>query len=249
MDYDDNLEKAHCFAPDYTKQSLSFVLQTIQGEAERAAREGKLPEFSPQFGLSAPRSLLYPADESVRAVLRHKYLLKPKSAEHKKKAKGVERRIDRFLVDDLQVSESLIRRKPTIDDLLGVELSRGLPRDLVPKPIARALISQSTICLVDGVDLHSQSIDVLVHRVNRVAHAFWQYNEIKQMFLAAEQKTMLRAAIVFDGHGDQVEPSLKWRSDYAFHQFEKDADITVKAGSHRQELVMRDTLQRLLAES
>jgi hypothetical protein len=248
IDYDERLEKAHCFAPDYTKESIAFVLETMQAEAKRAARDGKFVEFSPQFRISSPRALLHPVDEKVRAVLRQKYLLKPKSSEHKRKERGVERRIDQFLIETLHVPHSVIHRKATIDDLLGFEASRELPRDLLPKPVSRALISESEICLVDGVDLHLQSTDLLVHRVNRVAHTFWQYSKVKELFPALKERHMLRAAIVFDGKGSEVETSLKWRSDYAFHQFEKDADMTVKAGSHQQELAMRDTLKNLLPQ-
>jgi hypothetical protein len=51
---------------------------------------------------------------------------------------------------------------------------------------------------------------------------------------------------VFDGNGSEVESSLKWRSDYAFHQFEKDAEVTVKAGSSDQEAILGSTLMKLL---
>jgi hypothetical protein len=248
VDFDDKLEKAHCLAPDYGKKSLSFVLESIQANAEQATIEGKLTEFSPQFRLSAPRALLLPVDAKVRSVLRHKYLLKPKSFEHKKKEKGVERKIDQFLLESLRVPFSVIRRKTTIDDLLGFDASRQLPKDLVPKPVSRALISPSEIVLVDGVDLHLHSTDLLVHRVNRVAHTFWQYSKVKEMFPALKERHIQTAAIVFDGKEAQVEPSLKWRSDYAFHQFEKDADMTVKAGSHQQELAMKKSLRNLLPE-
>lgn len=248
LDYDEKLEKAHCFAPDYTKESMVFVLQTIRDEVKTVAREGKFVEFSPQFRISSPRLLLNPVDEKVRDVLRHKYLLKPKSAEHRKKERGVERKIDQFLVESLHIPVSAIRRKATVEDVLGFDATRELPKDLVPKPVSRALISGSDICLVDGVDLHLGSTDLLVHRVNRVAHTFWQYRTLTEMFSAFKQRNVFRAAIVFDGRGNQVEPSLKWRSDYVFHQFEKDADITVKAGSDEQELAMRDSIKNLLPQ-
>lgn len=243
VDYDDRLEKAHCFAPDHTRESLSFVLQEIQGEAERAAKQGKLAEFSPQFRLSSPRALLQPVDQRVRNILREKYLLKPKSYEQRKKEKGVERKIDQFLFESIRVPQNYVLRKVSVDDVFGFEVSRELPKDLVPKSVSRALISNSEICLVDGVDLHLQSTDLLVNRVNRIAHTFWQYNQLKELFPKWDQKNMFRAAIVFDGNQDRVEPALKWRADYAFHQFEKDADITVKAGSPQQEIAMRNSLK------
>jgi hypothetical protein len=249
VEYDDRLEKAHCFAPDYTRESLMFVLRSIQDEAGKIATEGRLYEFSPQFSLSNPRAILRPIDEQVRDVLRDKYLLKPRASEHKRKEKGVERKIERFLKEKIHVPSSEIVRKATVDDVVGFGAAKELPKDLVPKPVSRALISQSEIYLIDGIDLHVNNQDLLVNRVNRVAHTFWQYKNLKQIFPNLRDKHMVRAAIIFDGKEEKVEPSLKWRADYAIHQFEKDADLTIKEGSAQQERLMRESLQRLLPGS
>ena len=249
VEYDDKLEKVHCFAPDYTKESLAFVLQTIQADAARAAESGQFAEFSPQFRLSTPRALARPIDEHVRAVLRQKFLLKPKSSEHRTKEKGVERKIDRFIYDNLRLPFMAMHRRASVDEVLGFEASHRLPTDLIPKSVSRALIFDSTICLVDGVDLHIRSTDVLVNRINRVAHTYWQYSKVKEYFPRLNEKKIIRAAIVFDGKQETVEPSLRWRADYAFHQFEKDADLTVKAGSEQQELEMQRKLKQLLPQT
>lgn len=246
VDYDDKLEKAHCLAPDYTKQSLAFVLQTMQQNAEHIAAEGKLIEFSPQFRLSSPRNLLHPIDHQVRAILRGRYLLKPRSVDYKRRERGVGRRIDGFLTDNLQLPSSLIRCKPTVDELIGTRAASELPNDLRPKPVARALIAESGVCLLDGVDLHVESADLLVHRVSRVAHTFWQYDRVRQMLLDFRRKTVIRAAVIFDGDGTQSEPSIKWRQDYVLHELEKDADITVKAGSRDEESNLLSRVRNLL---
>jgi hypothetical protein len=246
VEYDERLEKVHCFAPDYTKEALGSVLETLRLEALSGTPESRFAEFSPQFRLSTPRALLRPIDDRVREVLREKYLLKPKSADQKSKEKGVERRIDRFLSENLRVPFRAIHRRASVGEVLGFEAARELPKDLMPKPISRALIFDSAICLVDGVDLHVRSTDLLVHRVNRIAHTYWQYREVQEYFPKLGEKKILRAAIVFDGKDKTVEASLKWRADYAFHQFDKDADITIRAGSPEQELEILTRLKKLL---
>jgi hypothetical protein len=242
IEYDEKLEKAHCFAPDYARTSISFILGTIQGEASRIAVSGKMPEFSPQFSVSTPRVLLHPIDDKVRGVLRHRYLLKPKSPEHKQRERGLGRKIDKFLTENLQVPFRFISRRANAEELFGQDVVRELPKDLLPKSVSRALISDAAICLMDGVDLHVPSHDLLVQQVNRVAHTFWQYKKVEELF---HGKKILRAAVMFDGSGTQVEPALKWRWDYAVHQFEKDAEYTIKAGSD-QEGLLREALTNLL---
>jgi hypothetical protein len=56
---------------------------------------------------------------------------------------------------------------------------------------------------------------------------------------------ILRAAIIFDGEGPDVEPALKWRQDYALDQFKKNANVTVKAGSLDQERELKGTLTKM----
>lgn len=248
LDYDDRLDKVHSFAPDYSKDSIAFVLETIQAESRRFTAQTKLQELSPQFTLSPPRKLLQPLDDRVRTLLRQKYLLRPKPLEHKRKEKGVERKIDRFLTEHMRLPLSLIKRKATVDELVGAEASSRLPKDLIPKPVTRAVVVDTGILLVDGVDLHLHSADLLVNRINRVAHTFWQYSQLKELVPAFKKTGLFRAAVIFDGTGPEVEPSLKWRADYARHQFEKDADATVKAGAVKQELYMREELHKLLPE-
>jgi hypothetical protein len=242
LEFDEKLDKAHCFAPDYTKASLAFVLETIRENSGRAALDGKLPEFSPQFQLSTERALRHPVDEKVRTVLRQKYLLKPKSPEPRKREKGLGRCIDRFLADNFGIPVRAIRRQATVEELLGPD-ARELPKDLTPRTVARALVSDSEICLMDGVDLHVESADLLVNRVSKVAHTFWQYKKALDYLAHSERKRLYRAALIFDGHGPEVEASLKWRQDYAVHQLEKDADITVKTGSPEQEMALQGALK------
>jgi hypothetical protein len=242
VDYDEKLEKAHCFAPDYTRPSIAFILQAIQADADRIALDGKMSEFSPQFSVSAPRVLLHVIDEKVRGVLRHRYLLKPKSSERKQRERGLGRKIDKFLTENLGFPANYFFRRATAEQLFGHDLVQELPKDLVPKSVSRALSAEGAICLMDGVDLHTPSHDLLVQQVNRVAHTFWQYKKVEELF---HGKTIVRAAVVFDGSGPQVEPALKWRWDYAKHQFNKDAEFTIKAGSG-EEAGLRDALTNLL---
>lgn len=247
VEYDRKLEKVHCFAPDYTRETLSFVLQEISGRAKDFALRGRLPEFSPQFSLSAPRTLLRPFDEQVRSVLRRKYLMKLRSPEQKKRERGLGRKIDRFLAERLGLPYNSARRKATADDLFGTEITRELPKDLTPKPVSRALISDLEVCLLDGVDLHVESTEFLVLKVDRVARTFWQYGKIGELLGSSKRKRIVRAALVFDGSGPSVESSLEWRWDYAQHRFGKDAaDFVVRAGSFQQEAELRNALRALL---
>lgn len=66
---------------------------------------------------------------------------------------------------------------------------------------------------------------------------------IKELFPRLDRRNIVRAAIVFDGNQERIESALKWRADFAFHQFEKEADMTVKAGSEQQEVAMRKSLK------
>jgi len=249
LDYDARLEKAHCFAPDYARESLSFVLEAIRDKARETALAGRIAEFSPQFQLSEPRALLQPVDEKVRSVLTHRYLLKLRSVEHRKREKGVGRRIDTFLSELFRTPLRFrLRRQVTAKDLFGDAAVREFPPDLLPKPVSRALISGPDVCLMDGADLHVESSDLLVSRVNRVAHAFWQYKQAEDFLGIRRDHRIVRAAIVFDGNQSKVESSLKWRLDFALHQFEKDADITVHVGSPKQEETLRSRLKALLPQ-
>jgi hypothetical protein len=248
LDFDDKLEKAHCLAPDYTKESFAFILNNVKNDAGLLADTGKLIELSPQFKMSAPRVLLHPIDPELRSVLRNKYLLKPKAAPRREKEKGIERKIDRLLREKMGVVSGVDwHRRATVDDLLDFEASKELPADLVPKPVARALSVGSGICLVDGVDLHTPSSDHLLSRISRVAHTFWQYDQAKEFLPDLRNKKLFRAAILFDGSGNKVEESVHWRADYARHEFGANAELIVKAGSTEEESAMQDRVTELLA--
>lgn len=244
LDYDHKLEKARCFAPDYTKESLTFVLGTIAEQASKLATEGRLDQFSPQFALSKARTLLRPIDEDVRSVLRHRYLLKLRSYEHRTREKGLGKKIDQFVSKNLDIPLSALRRQATASDLFGKAVIHDLPKDLIPRPVSRAVLLDAGVCLMDGVDLHVPSPDVLAQRISRVVHTFWQCKKIEQ--LTRRGRRVLAAAMVFNGDGPSVSDALKWRLDYAVHQFQKDADVTVHVGSHNQEQLLRDMIKSVL---
>jgi hypothetical protein len=247
LDFDDKLEKAHCLAPDYTRESFAFILNNVKNDVSSLAETGKLVELSPQFKMSAPRTLLHPIDASLRSVLRQKYLLKPKAAPHGEREKGIERKIDKLLTEKMGVASGVNwHRRATVDDLLDFGASRQLPPDLVPKPVARALSVGSGICLIDGVDLHTSSSDLLISRISRVVHTFWQYDQAKEFLPGLRDKQLLRAAILFDGNGSNVEEAFHWRADYARHEFKENADLIVKAGSTEEESAMQDRVTSLL---
>jgi hypothetical protein len=240
LDYDNKLEKAHCFAPDYTRESLAFVLGTIGEQADKAASRGHLEQFSPQFALSAPRALLRPIDDQVRSVLRHRYLLKLRSEERKTREKGLGRKIDQYISKNLDIPPSALRRQATASDLFGKAVVQELPKDLVPRPVSRAVVLDTGMCLMDGVDLHLPSPEVLAQRISRVVHTFWQCKKIEKL---TGRRKILTAAIVFNGNGHAVSDRFKWRLDYAVDQFQKDADVTVHVGVPDQEQMLREMMK------
>jgi hypothetical protein len=246
LDFDENLDKAHCFAPDYTKASLRFVLETIRSQSKRAALEGKISELSPQIQLSSERMLRHEVTERVREVLRHKFLMKPRAADHKtrQKGRGPGKNIDYFLATHFKQFSGAIQKGVGPKDLFG-NAARELPADLVPRTVSRALVSEHGVCLFDGVDLHVDSTETLVHRVNRVARMFWQYGKAQEFLGVSQAPKILRAALIFDGERPEVEASLKWRQDYAVDQFKQNANVTVKAGSHEQERQLQGELKKM----
>jgi hypothetical protein len=246
LEFDENLDKAHCFAPDYTRASLRFVLETLRSQSKRAALEGRINEFSPQIQLSAERILRHGVNDKIREILRQKYLMKPKAADHKtrQKGKGPGKHIDFFLAEHFDLFSGAVQRGVGPQDLFGAA-TRELPADIVPRTVSRAVVSEHAVCLLDGVDLHVDSTEALVRRVDRVARTFWQYRKAQEFLGASQTPKILRAALIFDGDGPEVEASLKWRQDYAMDQFKKNANVTVKAGSREQERELQGELRKM----
>ncbi len=225
---------------------MRFVLETVRAQSKRAALEGRINELSPQIQVSTERILRRAVDDRVREVLRQKYLLKPRAADHKsrQKGRGPGKSIDSFLAKHYDLFSGTVHRGIGPQDLFGTA-SRELPADLVPRTVSRAVVSEHAVCLLDGVDLHVDSTEALVHRVNRVARTFWQYGKAQEFLGLKNTPTIVRAALIFDGEGPDVEPALKWRQDYAVDQFKKNASITVKAGSLEQERELQGELKRM----
>lgn len=246
FEFDDSLDKAHCFAPDYTKASLRFMLETIRGQAKNAVLAGHITELSPQIQLSGERILRTGVTAKVREILREKYLLKPKAADHRtrQKSRGPGRNIDSYLAKHFSLFSGSVHRAVGAQDLFGAA-AQDLPPDLVPRTVSRAVVSGGSVCLLDGVDLHTDSTEALVHRVTRVSRTYWQIGKAQEFLGSSHAPNILRAAIIFDGDGPDVEPALKWRQDYAMDQFRKNANVTVKAGSLEQERELKSELKKM----
>lgn len=245
VEFDENLDKAHCFAPDYTKASLRFVLETMRSQAEVAAVEGRVSELSPQLQLSSERILRTEVDERVRDILRNKYLLKPKAADRRPRrhGRGPGPKIDLYLSRYFGRLAGEVQKRVGAESMFGPAASE-LPRDLVPHSVSRAVVADDRVLLLDGVDLHLASTDALVHQVDRVARTYWQVEKARE-YLGADKSKIFRAALIFDGDGPSVEAELRWRQDYALDRFGKNADRFVKVGSEEQERMLQTDLKGL----
>lgn len=248
LECDNRFEKARCFAPDYSVESLKFVLETLREKADAGGlrRETSLSS-SPQFQLSAPRVLLQPVNEQVRQILRRRFLLRTRLDRASDKEKGVGRRID-HLLGKINVSASYLKRLPSFSMLFGADASSALPNDLVPRPVRRAVAFDNQVVLLDGVNLHARSTDALVDTVGRVSHLFWQYDVARDFSRALSNTKLTRAALLFNGDGHAIPDALKWRRDYARHELQKDAELVVEPGEATSEDKLRSVLRPLLSE-
>ncbi|HEV2222628.1 MAG TPA: hypothetical protein VGR84_06465 [Candidatus Acidoferrales bacterium] len=251
LEYDERFEKAKCIAADYSAESLKFILQTLRDKSEHQD-DGSAAlnlSFSPQFQLSAPRVLLQPANEQVREVLRHRFLLRVRPVRTSEKQKGIGRRIDRLLFEKIRIRPASMRRRVSFSELFGIDAQRSLPKDLIPKSVSRAVSFDNRVVLLDGVDLHAPSQQSLVDSIGRISHAFWQYQEARAFSKDLSSMRLTRAAILFDGEGDQLPDDLRWRRDYAYHELDKDSDITLGPGTSDSEENLREALQPVLADN
>lgn len=247
LEYDPRFDKARCLAPDYSVESLKFTLEAIKDKAEAGLESPEVAGFSPQFKLSEPRNILQPVDERVREVLRHRFLLRVRTPRRSdEKERGMGPRIDQFLFDRIKVLPSQMKRRASFSELFGPGLERSLPKDLVPKTVSRAIAFEDRVVLLEGVNLHTHSTELLVDRVARIVHAFWQYREAWEYSSDLRSTRLTRTAILFNGDGKTVIDEFKWRRDYAWHEFEKDADITLEPGTSSSENKLRQELEPAL---
>jgi hypothetical protein len=243
--YDDRFEKARCIAPDYTAESLKFILDTLREKAE-GSEFGRLAlTSSPQFQLSEPRVLLQAPNEQVREILRRRFLVRVRPSRNLEREKGVGRKID-HLLGKIQVSASHLKRRPSFSALFGSEALQSLPHDLVPKSVLRAITFDNKVVLLDGVDLHAKSTDALVNSVGRIGHVFWQYQAAKGLSIALSGTKLIRTALLFNGDGRDVSDAIKWRRDYAHHELQKDTELMLEPGEMSAEEKLRGILRPLL---
>jgi len=241
--FDERARKARGLSREYSAESILFVLERLHEKAEEIALTGAVPEFSPQFRVSEPRVLLKPVTAEVRNLLLLTYLSPQKGHRHRsiENQIGLGRKIEQFL-GRLLVPRKLIIRRPSTEQLLGADIVRQMPEELVPKPVARVINLGGTLLLIDGVDVHVSS-DSLVDHVGRVVHTYWQYKKVKDVLERGKIKVK-SAALVFDGEGgEQVDESFIWRREYAKEQFKKDADIIINPAVAAEEEDLRHLLR------
>jgi len=238
--FDEKVRKARNLSRDYPPEAIRFVLERLEGDVERIAHTGSVPEFSPQFQVSEPRTLLKPMDTEVRNLLLQTYLSPQKGYRSPAKQAGLSRRIEQFL-SGLNVPSRFIMRRASAEQLLGENVVRRLPVELVPGPVTRVVNFADKLVLMEGVDVHSATSGSLVDHVGRIVHTYWQYKKAKE-YLSNDRLNVTSAAIVFDGEGSTENDKFTWRREYATEQFKKDADLTISPSAPSGEENLRHLL-------
>jgi hypothetical protein len=98
------------------------------------------------------------------------------------------------------------------------------------RPVSIAVRRDSKIVLIDGVDLRTTRPNAATEKSNKIAHTFWQYRRFRTTDLVGMQAQIELVGIVLNGKAKQSRDYLD-AHDYALHQFQTEADISVDAGS------------------
>jgi hypothetical protein len=247
--YDSSFPKLSCIAPRYEKSVLKLYLDELKESLSSATAEDEaiiLRQYVPQIIVSDERDLLAPLTESIKQRLLERFVLgepglvKRMVAEELRAPKWeyeVEERIAGFLKELLPAKhlDVLYHAKPK--QVIG----RTLPN---VGPVAASVHFPGKIILVDGVDLKMGTPKRVISRVNKVTHTFWEYGREYNRtdtgsFFGTE--TLQRIALVLNGVPG-YSSAQRDAQDFAFHQFEKEADLVVS-----DEIKQRDILRNLLA--
>ena len=241
--FDQRARKARGLSRDYSPETIRFMLQRLEGNAEEIALSGSVPEFSPQIQVSKPRTLLKPVDSELQNLLFRTYLSPQKGYRSPAKQAGVSKRIEEFL-SGFSIPQGSIIRRASAERLLGPDNLRGLPPELVPGPVSRVVNLADGLLLLDGVDVHAATTASVVEHVGRVVHTYWQYKKAQELLTNSGVK-FTSAAVVFDGNGNDKDDTFVWRVKYATEQFKNDADLTISPSAPNG----RESLRRLLSEA
>lgn len=93
------------------------------------------------------------------------------------------------------------------------------------------------LVLIDGVDMKRATPGQVISRVNRVAHAFWEYSRARETFLRGSE-SLETIALVMNGV-PKYTAAEKNAHDFALHQFGKEADLTISDHEHMHENLRR----------
>jgi hypothetical protein len=227
---DPKLRKLRCIAPAFEPELVSFYLRDLEDSLDRSSEpfEVTLRRYAPQLIVSEARSVAAPLTDRARLRLLERFVLPSTDAQRqaavasKVEIKASEH-IRLFLTEiGLQSGDTVIpHARPR-------ELfSRNLPN---VKAVAFAIRRPSIVVLVDGVDLRVMTPAKTISKTNQIVHTFWQYGRLQKEVLFGQDTKIERVGIVMNGTSPKTEPYLD-AHDYALHQFNNEADLTVDTTS------------------
>lgn len=225
--YDHKFTKARCVAPLLQSEVLKFYLDELEAKLRKSDATELSPmllRLSPQLAASAPRQLVSPVTENLKIRLLQRFVLSVSTPTAlREKSAAAEKASDEALRAYVKKVAGPISGEVLFSASARQIVGHKLPNTL---RIAVALKRPDSLVLIDGVDLNVLRPGSAVAKVNQVAHTFWQYGRVRE----SELWPIKRVGLVLNGTSPRTE-SYEDAHDYALHQFERDADVTVDTTS------------------
>jgi hypothetical protein len=227
---DTKFRKLRCIAPAFEPELVGFYLRDLEDSLDRSHEpvEVTLRRCAPQLIVSETRSVAAPLTDKARLRLLERFVLPSTEAlTQTTLASNTEIKASEHI--RLFLSEFGLRSDDTI-------ISNARPRELfgraLPnvKAVAFAIRGPSRVVLVDGVDLRVMTPGKTIAKTNQIVHTFWQYGRLQKEVLFGEDARIERVGIVMNGTSPKTEAYLD-AHDYALHQFNNEADLTVDTTS------------------
>jgi len=238
--FDKRFQKLRCIAPDFETELVSFYLRDLEDSLDRSPGEVDiaLRRCVPQLLASEPRLIVTPVTEAMKLRLLARFVSPAKEPGRDVPLSSMETTVTEHMRSFL----SKVAPRSTEGMLLNAS-----PRDLFGKPlpnvtpVAFAIRGASKIVLVDGIDLRVMTPARAIRKTNTIVHTFWQYGRVQKESLFGQQPRIERIALVMNGTSPKTKPYLD-AHDYALHQFNNEADVTVDTASGMNEERLRAVL-------
>lgn len=237
---DSKFHKLRCIAPDFEPELVAFYLRDLEANLDRSTEpiEVTLRRCAPQMLVSEPRSITSPITDTAKQRLLERFVLATKSSisEANVVSKGELQTADHlrlFLHEIAPLAEPTIIRNARPRELFG----RNVPH---VKAVAFAIRKPSIVVLVDGVDLRVMTPAKTIAKANQIVHTFWQYGRLRNEGLFSQGRVK-RVGIVMNGSSPKTETYMD-AHDYAFHQFNNEADVAVDTTSGEGRELLRSVL-------